>query len=168
MKLKQFKTKNTLLVLEQQWSAALMCCYCHQFSSEDGSGRSWVFPQDSADRSCPQEEKAFLFTTHMHTQSPVSPPRSNSPFPPRASPLGVLQHRFSLGEHKSLPRFCLHEGLRFLKEGKTKEQNLEDGSTGHSNRFWTWQFTVKRVKSTGPQSCGTTDRNMYMQFITAL
>lgn len=56
----------------------------------------------------------------------------------------------------------------FLKERKTKEQNLKDRGTGHSSRFWTQPFTVKRVKFIGPQSCGTTDRNTYMQFIRQL
>lgn len=67
--LKQLKNKNTPLALDQQRSAALMCYYCHPGLF---GGWVWVFPQDSADRSCPQEEKAFLFTTHMHTQSPYT------------------------------------------------------------------------------------------------
>lgn len=39
---------------------------------------------------------------------------------PRASPLGVLPHRFLLRKHKSLPGFCLHEGLGVLKGERDK------------------------------------------------
>lgn len=112
--------------MEKQWSAALMHYYCHPVLFRQWVQAVRVLRKDSADRSCHREEKAFLFPTHMHTQSPQTVTTLEQlSLHAGASPLGVLWHRFLVREHKSLSGFCLHESSDFLKGEKDKRAELK-------------------------------------------
>lgn len=68
----------------------------------------------------PGRKGISVYYTRAHAHRPDITTLEQFSLHPRASPLGVLPHRFLLREHKSLPGFCLHEGLGVLKGEKDK------------------------------------------------